>query len=91
MGHTIYYRLAIEEWEKAVEFIHRVGEGIGLEVKGGKTLLVVKPQNERIEPLTISRKINGFAKTYGLEPYTSLYLLILYSLSVFGSSEVWED
>ncbi|MFA4668965.1 hypothetical protein QDY65_00205 [Pyrococcus kukulkanii] len=89
MGYTIYYRVKITRWSEFVTFIKRVCKGLRLhcEVEGE----TVKIDAEGVEFLIIPTEGEGFVKTYRKEPYTSLYLLIIYSASAFGSVEVWED
>ncbi len=88
MGYTIYYRIKLDEHERAFRFIERVCRGLGMECElEGEEIRITCPS---VEPLIIKNG-EGFAKTYGREPCTSLYLLLLLSLSAFGSVELWED
>ncbi|ASJ16870.1 hypothetical protein A3L04_07180 [Thermococcus chitonophagus] len=89
MGYTIYYRVEITRWSEFVKFIKRIcrGLGIGFELSGSYVVVT----GEEAESLVIPPSGEGFVKTYGREPITSIYLLILYSISAFGSVLVWED
>lgn len=89
MGHTIYYHLELKEPGRAFRFIEKVCRGLNLEygLLEGEIIVRCSPN---VEPLVIKNG-KGFAKTYGREPCTSLYLLLLLSLSSFGSVELWED
>ncbi|WP_048146679.1 hypothetical protein [Pyrococcus abyssi] len=91
MGYSIYYKTSIREWDKFIIFIDRVSQGLGLNVDLLEDEVIIYPGLERVEPLRIPRKGYGSVKTFGIEPITSIYLLFLYSLSSFGSVEVWED
>ncbi|NJE45873.1 TonB-dependent receptor [Thermococcus sp. GR7] len=91
MGHTVYYRTRIERWDDFKRFIEGICDGLGYEfVEMGESVLVVSGCLH-VEPLQIKREGFGFAKTNLVEPCHSIYLLILHSLSSFGSVEVWED
>ncbi|RLF74551.1 hypothetical protein DRN43_04390 [Thermococci archaeon] len=90
MGYTIYYRIKIDNHEKALSFIERVCRGLGMECElEGGGIRIICPSGG-VEPLIIKNG-EGFVKTYGREPCTSLYLLLLLSLSAFGSVEVFDD
>ncbi|AEH24753.1 hypothetical protein [Pyrococcus yayanosii] len=91
MGHTLYYKTRIERWGELRAFLRRICRGLGYEVKEEDSTLTILPECPRVEPLSIPRRGFGFAKTNLVEPYHSLYLLILHSLCSFGSVEVWED
>ncbi len=88
MGYTIYYRIKLDEPERAFRFIERACRGLGMECELEEERIIIKCPS--VEPLIIKNG-EGFAKTYGREPCTSLYLLLLLSLSAFGSVELWED
>ncbi|MFA4663087.1 hypothetical protein [Pyrococcus kukulkanii] len=89
MGYTIYYRVRITKWSEFVKFIERICHGLGMELELSNDSVMIK--GESVESLLIPAKGEGFVKTYGKEPVTSIYLLILYSASAFGSVLVWED
>lgn len=91
MGHTIYYKIAIHKWKEFREFIERVCRGLDCPVEISEELIVINSQCPLVEPLMIRKNCEGFAKTNLIEPSHSLYLLILYSASSFGSVLVWED
>ena len=91
MGHTVYYRTEIAEWNTFIEFMKEVCDGLGLETLVEGDSFTVFPDCLGVEPLEIPKKGEGFAKTNRVEPCHSLYRLILYSLSSFGSVSVWED
>ena len=91
LGHTIYYLMDVEEWEDFKVLIERVCFGLGWEFEGKSDKITVFPACPSVEPLTLKRRGSGFAKTSLIEPCHSIYLLILYSASAFGSVSVWED
>ncbi|WP_082781405.1 TonB-dependent receptor [Thermococcus peptonophilus] len=91
MGHTIYYNISIQKWYEFTKFINRVCSGIGYQLKEENESLIVFPQKMGVEPLRIKKDGVGFAKTNLIEPEHSIYLLILHSVSSFGSVSVWED
>ncbi|KUK18101.1 MAG: Uncharacterized protein XD54_0608 [Thermococcus sibiricus] len=90
MGYTIYYRISIKEPEKACAFIERICNGLNLDCRFNEREIIIKPSSKEVEPLVIKNG-RGFVKTYKREPYTSIYLLLLFSLSAFGSVEVSDD
>ena len=91
MGHTIHYKTEILKWEEFAEFVKRVCEGFGCEVELVGGAVIVHPPCGRVEPLRIERIGESFSKTNLIEPCHSVYLLILHSVSSFGSVSVWED
>ncbi|ACS33266.1 Putative TonB-dependent receptor [Thermococcus gammatolerans EJ3] len=91
MGHTIYYKTSIHRWEEFLSFIGRVCQGLGYEVAPVGESVSVFPTCSLVEPLLIPRSGEGFVKTNLIEPCHSIYLLILHSVSSFGSVSVWED
>jgi len=90
MGYTIYYHVKIKEYKKACTFIERICNGLNLDCRFNETEIIIKPPSKEVEPLVIKNG-RGFVKTYKREPYTSIYLLLLLSLSAFGSVEVSDD
>lgn len=90
MGYTIYYRLSIRNRKKGYMFIKRVCRGLKLDCEFRGEDIIIKPLSSDVEPLVIKNG-KGFVKTYKREPYTSLYLLLLLSLSAFGSVDVSDD
>ena len=90
MGYTIYYHINLKEPEKAYAFIERICNGLNLDCRFNKREIIIKPSSKEVEPLVIKNG-RGFVKTYKREPYTSIYLLLLLSLSAFGSVEVSDD
>jgi hypothetical protein len=91
LGYTVYYQLEIEEWKAFANFVRRVISGIGWDFQEDCKGIVVLPPCEGVEPLILRRNYRGFAKTNMREPCHSIYLLILYSASSFGSVSVLED
>ncbi len=91
MGHTIYYETVISKWEEFMRFIERVCMGLGYGIEIQENAVLIFPSCEAVEPLRVERKGEGFAKTNLIEPCHSVYLLMLYSVSSFGSVSVWED
>ena len=91
MGHTIYYKTGIDRWEEFKEFLERVCRGLGCGVETQGNAVLIFPNCESVEPLRMERKGEGFAKTNLIEPCHSIYLLVLHSISSFGSVSVWED
>ncbi|WP_456420665.1 TonB-dependent receptor [Thermococcus sp.] len=91
MGHSIHYRTDVGEWGKFSEFLERVAYGIGYDIEINRDTLMVDPHHPLVEPLVIKKKGVGFAKTNLIEPHHSIYLLIIHSVSFFGSVELWED
>lgn len=91
MGHTIYYTIRVEMWEEFRTFLRRVCEGIGYSLEASGECVTIIPNCPLVEGLRIPREGEGFAKTNLVEPCHSIYLLILHSVSSFGSVEVWED
>lgn len=91
MGHTLYYTTRVERWEEFRVFLRRVCTGLSYYLKEGDECVTVIPECPLVEPLRIWRKGEGFVKTNLVEPCHSVYLLILHSVSSFGSVEVSED
>ncbi|WP_297498999.1 TonB-dependent receptor [Thermococcus sp.] len=91
MGHTIYYMMEVEEWEGFRMLVERACLALGWDFKRNADEMTIFPVCPSVEPLTIKKRGSGFAKTNLTEPCHSLYLLILYSASSFGSVSVWED
>ncbi|NJE62036.1 TonB-dependent receptor [Thermococcus sp. 21S7] len=91
MGHTIYYRISIDGWEEFRDFLEKVCEGLGFRVVGGEDSVIILPECRGVEPLEIKKNGEGFVKTNLVEPCHSIYLLLLHSVSSFGSVELWED
>ncbi|ASJ10372.1 TonB-dependent receptor [Thermococcus sp. P6] len=91
MGHTLYYRTRIERRSGFRKFLRRVCEGIGYRFSEGSGSVIVFPECPLVEPLEIPWKGEGSVKTNLIEPCHSVYLLILHSVSFFGSVELWED
>ncbi|MCO6041877.1 hypothetical protein [Thermococcus alcaliphilus] len=90
MGHTLYYHIRLKEPEKAARFIERVCKGLRWDFDTREGEIIVFPPEEKVEPLVI-KDGKGFAKTYKEEPYTTIYLLLLFSLSAFGSVDISDD
>jgi len=90
MGYTVYYHVEIKEYKKACTFIERICNGLNLDCKFNEREIIIIPPSKEVEPLVIKNG-RGFVKTYKREPYTSIYLLVLLSLSAFGSVEVSDD
>ncbi|MDK2782427.1 MAG: hypothetical protein PWQ32_16 [Thermococcaceae archaeon] len=90
MGYTLYYHIRLKEPEKAARFIERVCKGLGWDFDAREREIIAFPPEEKVEPLVI-KDGKGFAKTYKKEPYTTIYLLLLFSLSAFGSVDVSDD
>ncbi|WP_048053372.1 hypothetical protein [Pyrococcus horikoshii] len=91
MGYSIYYKIEISNWKKMITLINRICDGLGFELIVSHDRVIIDPELGNIESLIIPKKGYGSVKTFGIEPITTIYLLILYSLSSFGSVEVWED
>lgn len=91
MGHTIYYKISIDRWGKFRAFIGRVCSGLGYDLRESEGAVIIHPGCPMVEPLIIKREGGGFVKTNLIEPCHSIYLLILHSVSSFGSVEIWED
>ncbi|NJE03782.1 TonB-dependent receptor [Thermococcus sp. MV11] len=91
MGHTIYYRVEILDWEGFRKFIARTCEGLGFRIIMENESVLILPECSGTEPLEIMRNGEGFVKTNLVEPCHSIFLLILHSVSSFGSVEMWED
>ncbi|AFN04295.1 hypothetical protein PFDSM3638_07610 [Pyrococcus furiosus DSM 3638] len=92
MGYTIYYKTNVDKWEGAIAFLSRVCKGLRWNFKiRARGDVIIIPDFKKVEILVIPKKGSGFVKTYGIEPYTTLYLLILHSLNAFGSVEIIED
>ncbi|AFK22815.1 hypothetical protein Py04_1241 [Pyrococcus sp. ST04] len=85
----MYYKTKIDKWREFIKLIERISGGLGIEIKIRENEVILK--GEDVEELRIKKEGYSSVKTYGREPYTSIYLLILYSISSFGSVEVWED
>ncbi|WP_048874621.1 hypothetical protein [Thermococcus litoralis] len=90
MGYTIYYHIHIRKPKKAAEFIEIVCKGLGWDFDVREGEIIIFPPEEKVEPLVI-KDGKGSAKTYKKEPYTTIYLLLLLSLSAFGSVDVSDD
>ncbi|ASJ08417.1 TonB-dependent receptor [Thermococcus siculi] len=91
MGHTVYYRIKVERWGDFRDFLKRICEGLGYTFIDGNDSVLVIPDCSLVEPLEIKKDGEGFSKTNFIEPCHSIYLLILHSVSSFGSVSVWED
>ncbi len=91
MGHTVYYKTDIPKWREFRSFLQRICRGLGYDVEFQGEVAFVFPHCSAVEPLKIPRKGESFVKTNLIEPHHSVYLLILYSISSFGSVSVWED
>ncbi|NPA48183.1 MAG: TonB-dependent receptor [Thermococci archaeon] len=91
MGHTIYYKTAVDGWKEFMSFVERVCYGLGYSVEEDEDALIVIPECPLVEPLIIERNGSGFVKTNLIEPCHSIYLLLLHSISSFGSVSVFED
>ncbi len=91
MGHTLYYNYRCEHWNELKEFIGEISSGLGLSLSESNESILVYSPCPKVEPLVIPLRGRGFVKTNKIEPCHSLYKLIIYSLSFFGSLEVWED
>ncbi|WP_297509208.1 TonB-dependent receptor [Thermococcus sp.] len=91
MGHTIYYLMDVEEWKDFRMLIERVCFGLGWEFESKLDEIRIFPACISVEPLLLKKRGSGFVKTNLIEPCHSIYLLILYSASAFGSVSVWED
>lgn len=91
MGHTIYYKTSIEQWDAFRELIEKICEGLRYDLETSANYVIVIPNCELVEPLKIEKLGEGFAKTNKFEPCHSIYLLILHSVCSFGSVEIWED
>ncbi len=91
MGHTLYYKYACERWGELKRFLQEISRGIGLDISEGDELVVIHSPYPTVEPLLIRKSGEEFVKTNKIEPYHSIYKLIIYSLAFFGSLEVWED
>ncbi|MBP1911757.1 TonB-dependent receptor [Thermococcus stetteri] len=91
MGHTIYYNTSIQKWCEFKKFMRKVCEGIGYQLEEENEALTITPTKKGVEALRIEKEGEGFAKTNLIEPEHSIYLLILHSVSSFGSVSVWED
>jgi hypothetical protein len=91
LGHTIYYKTSIEQWEAFEGFIERICSGLQYDLETLGDHITIFPNCRLVEPLTIPKEGEGFAKTNLVEPCHSIYLLLLHSVSAFGSVELWED
>ncbi|WP_461864200.1 TonB-dependent receptor [Thermococcus sp.] len=91
MGYSIYYHTKVERWDDFRRFIETVCNGIGLDLSFVGDSILISPECRFVESLMIHRSGEGSVKTNRVEPYHSLYLLVLHSISSFGSVEVWED
>ncbi len=81
----------IARWKEFVSFLERVCYGLGYSLEEDEGVLIVIPEYPLVEPLIIERNGRGFVKTNLVEPCHSIYLLILHSVSSFGSVSVLED
>jgi len=91
LGHTIYYFTHITDWKKFLDFLALVCAGVGFSLHSEESSVVVSPPCPHVEELKIKRHGAGFVKTNFVEPCHSIYLLMLYAVSSFGSADVWED
>lgn len=91
MGHTVYYRIRIDRWEEFRGFLERVCDGLGFSFLEGEDAVIIFPECHGVELLEIKKNGEGFVKTNLIEPCHSIYLLVLHSVSSFGSVELWED
>ncbi|MCD6373074.1 MAG: TonB-dependent receptor [Thermococcus sp.] len=91
MGHTLYYKYACGRWEDLKKFLREISEGLSLEVSEEEELVIINSPHPGVEALIIRKSGEEFVKTNKIEPYHSLYRLIIHSLAFFGSLEVWED
>jgi len=91
MGYTIYYRVVLVDEKNALRVLKEVCTGLGLQIEKKDSAIVITPGCTDVEPLIIKTGELSFSKTYKKEPYTSLYKLILLSLSSFGSVELFDD
>ncbi len=91
MGYTIYFKTEVSKWNELKGFLVEICHNIGFDIEVREDEIIVQPQFQKVEPLIIRKKGKSSVKTYGLEPYTSLYRLILYSLALFGSVGISED
>ncbi|KUH34044.1 TonB-dependent receptor [Thermococcus celericrescens] len=91
MGHTVYYRTRIDSWKEFKEFLEKVCEGLSFRFVEGEDAVLILPECYGVEPLEIKKMGRGFVKTNLVEPCHSIYLLVLHSVSSFGSVELWED
>ncbi|WP_099209653.1 TonB-dependent receptor [Thermococcus henrietii] len=91
MGHTLYYTTVVRKWKAFVSLMERVSTGLGYGIEVFDNALVLNPGHPMVEPLRIEKEGQGFAKTNLIEPHHSIYILILHSVSAFGSVELWED
>ncbi|AEC52834.1 hypothetical protein PNA2_1920 [Pyrococcus sp. NA2] len=74
-----------------IRFLDRICLGLGFNLEIFDNEVLVDPKVNDVEKLLIPRIGFGCVKTFEKEPITSIYLLILYSLSSFGLVKVWED
>ncbi|ASA76781.1 TonB-dependent receptor [Thermococcus sp. 5-4] len=91
MGHTVYYRTRIDRWKEFRGFLGKVCEGLGFGFLEDGDAVIIFPECHGVEPLEIKKMGKGFVKTNLVEPCHSIYLLVLHSVSSFGSVELWED
>ncbi|WP_457741962.1 TonB-dependent receptor [Thermococcus sp.] len=91
MGYTIYYKVYVRRWREFIVLIRRACSGLGLRISVRNGEVMIIPNCGKVEPLRIPKKGEGFVKTNLVEPYHSVYTLILYSISSFGDVSVWED
>jgi hypothetical protein len=91
LGHTVYYMADIQRWEEFKAFLEKVCSGLGLGFSDNEDSVLIEPECPLVEPLELTRRGEGFVKTNLVEPCHSIYLLILHSVSSFGSVSIWED
>ncbi|ASJ11634.1 hypothetical protein [Thermococcus thioreducens] len=91
MGHTVYYVTRIDRWREFRDFLEKVCGGLGFRLVEGEDTVMIFPECRGVEPLEMKKNGKGFVKTNLVEPCHSIYLLVLHSVSSFGSVELWED
>jgi peptide/nickel transport system ATP-binding protein len=75
----------------ALDPVYPLGQQIVEAIRRHEPVSRAEAERRGVEPLEIRKKGRGFVKTNLIEPCHSLYLLVLHSVSSFGSVEVWED
>lgn len=91
MGHAVYYLTRIDRWKEFRVFLKKVCEGLGFSFLESEDAVIIFPECHGVEPMEIKKRGKGFVKTNLVEPCHSIYLLMLHSVSSFGSVELWED
>jgi len=91
LGHTVYYLTRIDRWKEFRVFLKKVCEGLGFSFLESEDAVIIFPECHGVEPMEIKKRGKGFVKTNLVEPCHSIYLLMLHSVSSFGSVELWED